>query len=202
MFSDFSLKPPTVKDLEVFFKEVEAFKLSQRDMSREMQRIYLLKSSPKSFVDQQAQTLEPRRPLKSVSSAEVLAERNNLQESTAKILIELGYHETAGRLMPPQNLANLYEKIYARIINSAKENGVAESDIILPAFYFTRKDPKTGYQVSQFVRPAIDPTPLASEGWKLTLKSFELSGYEFGNMLKEKNSSWPQACFFMTLATS
>ena len=190
------IKTPMLDEIQKFFQGLEMFGTDEGQLAHNIGRNYLDKSSFVSSTRSTDGTLDLRRYLKSTSVGEVLLERRKLNESTAKILTEFGYRESAGRLLPPRNLAKLYAQIYQKLAESARENGVSENDILWPAFMFSRYDSNEKKDVQIFVRPGFDPIPDKAEKWELSSSGDELELPLFHRMIKERRFLLNHAVFF------
>lgn len=189
------IKAPTSKDMSNFFRQLEEFGFSESDILKKIDDGYLAENiSTLEFEN----FYEPdiNRNLFHTTTAKILGQRQIQKDSTTKILLELGYESVSGNLMPPRDLAGLYSRIFDRLVNSATKAGVAESNIIYPAFLFSRKNPQTNTKEMLFVRPGIDSPPKATEGWKISTRSFELSPAEFNRMLQERKFLLEPGMFF------
>jgi hypothetical protein len=167
------LSSPTRQELQGFLKDLADYGAPYSDISKAALTNYL--PYPGSLLQ---------------SLGQHLLTRKNRGDFTAKTLVELGYREYDGNLIPPQNLDVLYASLYTKLINAANAAGVKSEEIIFPAFLF-RKTAHNGTKQSLFVRPGIDPLPPKNEGWTVETKDTLLSAEEFTNMILDRKMLVP-----------
>jgi hypothetical protein len=185
---------PSADKMSEFFKELEAFDMTQWQLLVEFEKGYSSPSATKSFVDLKEKENDIGKPLKSISTGQILAQRRELGESTGKILTDLGYRVVGDQLMPPRNLALFYSRLMARLYSAAESANIDKSDVLLPAFLFRRNN--DGKHDSVFVRPGIDPLPKVSDGWVLDESGTELNTAEFHRMIQERKFLLGSRMFF------
>lgn len=186
------LKIPTKEKLEKFFEELTVFNLSPMENIASIERGYITISKNLNSINSFHTIIDEKRNLKAVYAGKELLERKKLNDSTGKILIELGYREERGYLMPPRDITKLYKNIYEKIVSSAKEKGIGIDDVTFPAIRFSR-----GIN-SVFVRPGLDPIPNYMDGWVL-MTNVEIPAEQWLTMMKEKKMILGAEMFFHDL---
>ncbi|MBP9682897.1 MAG: hypothetical protein KBD76_15970, partial [Bacteriovorax sp.] len=181
---------PSVEQLEHFFQSLTEYDLTPLQNLASIEYGYISRSSDVEILQYGPLVFDENRYLKSVYVGKELLERRALNETTAKILTELGYRKQMGYLMPPQNIAKLYRTIYERLLSSARLSGVDQSEVVFPALRFSRGI------VVQFVRPGIDPIPRRVDGWQLLVHAVELPKDQWVQMVQEKKMILGTEMFF------
>jgi hypothetical protein len=185
-----SIAIPTIEQLENFFQSLTEYNLTPLENLASIESGYIIRSSDIGFTQYDSATFDDKRYLKSVYVGQDLLERRALNDTTAKVLTELGYRKKMGYLMPPENLAKLYKTIYERLFSSAKLAGVEGSEVVLPALRFSRGT------VVQFIRPGIDSIPSRADGWELLVQGVELPKDQWAKMVQEKKMLLATKMFF------
>lgn len=189
------IKIPNTSDMQNFFRDLENFKSSAREVLKRIEAGYLVENTDIYNIEH-AQVPDVYRHLVHVTTGKVLAQRLKLKDSTTKVLTELGYEMVSDQLMPPRYLSSLYSRVFERLAKGAEQAGLAESDVLWPAFLFSRRNAQTNAKELLFVRPGMDPLPKASEGWSLSLRGGELSAVDFNRMLQERKFLLEPGMFF------
>jgi hypothetical protein len=158
---------PTEIEIKSFFDQLTDYSARPWDVIAEVEKAFTMNLG------------DSKRP---VYFGEILARRRREKDFTANFLVSrFGYREHAGYVMPPRNYSKLLSRIYTQVFESARANGVPESQIILPAFVFSRT--VRGKKEYAFLRPGIDPLPPKEFGWRLEKESYETPGPVFIDMI-------------------
>lgn len=185
---------PTPSDMKRFFEEMNDFKTLHDD--NHGKRDYSILTELQYYFEQ-VYTKYHEDGDKLVILGKVLLERKRHGESTTEILTELGFYESDRHLLPPNDLASLYSKLYSKLSQAAASSGLKQSDIIWPALLFVRPSTeKSGELERIFVRPGIDPLPAKNKNWRLQTHNTEFEPPQFEKMILGKRLLLSGEMFF------